>query len=529
MNFLPRSYAVRLLVLAVLLYLPGLGSRDFWAPVEPRYAEIARVMFARSEWLVPTVNGDLYTDKPILYFWLVLVASKIAGGVSEWTVRLPAAMGGVGLVLATYLFGRDFFSPRRGFIAGAVVGTAFRVLWEARWAHVDMLFVCLFAGAMLFAARSLFLRGSPSELLGAYALMGLATLTKGLIGIVLPALIGVLFIVVSRDWSLLRRLRIPAGLAVFLLVSAPWFLMVNAATEGRWLADFIYIHHVQRYTAGAGHRQPFYYYLTTLPVDFLPWTVLAVPALWAYRREPIREKPVLLFLVCWFAAVFGFFSLSDTKRDLYLLPLFPPVALLVASYIDDLAERRLPQDGLFRALVSPFSHLVWVTGAALPFVAWAVRPDALRAAIPAGAVLLVGGLGAAHSARARDAENLFRVVTLLMSSLLLTASAAAIPYLEQFKSRRPFSVEVRAMVPPAAPLLVYADTMNDFNYYTGREVIEVVRSPAEVEKLLSAPFPVYLLIKDRDLKKLGIPMEGRVVAGSAVGGTAWSLLKLGAR
>jgi 4-amino-4-deoxy-L-arabinose transferase-like glycosyltransferase len=68
---------------------------DFWAPVEPRYAEIARVMFAKGEWIVPTVNGDLYTDKPILYFWLVLLASQIGGAVNEWTVRLPAALGGV--------------------------------------------------------------------------------------------------------------------------------------------------------------------------------------------------------------------------------------------------------------------------------------------------------------------------------------------------------------------------------------------------------------------------------------------------
>jgi len=82
--------------------------------VEPRYGEIARVMFARNEWIVPTVNGDLYTDKPILYFWLVLLASKIAGAVNEWTVRLPATLGGTGLVLATYYFGRDFFSARIG-------------------------------------------------------------------------------------------------------------------------------------------------------------------------------------------------------------------------------------------------------------------------------------------------------------------------------------------------------------------------------------------------------------------------------
>ena len=90
-----RRYPLYLLLLCGVLFLPGLGARDFWAPVEPRYAEIARIMFAKGEWIVPRVNVELYTDKPILYFWLVLVASNIAGSVNEWTVRLPAALGGV--------------------------------------------------------------------------------------------------------------------------------------------------------------------------------------------------------------------------------------------------------------------------------------------------------------------------------------------------------------------------------------------------------------------------------------------------
>src|SRR5689334_14000619 len=102
------------------LFLFGLGWRDFWAPVEPRYAEIARVMFLKGQWLVPTVNGDLYTDKPIFYFWLVLIGAKIFGGVTEWTVRLPAALGGVGCVMATYLIGRDLIRSRVGFISAVI-------------------------------------------------------------------------------------------------------------------------------------------------------------------------------------------------------------------------------------------------------------------------------------------------------------------------------------------------------------------------------------------------------------------------
>ncbi len=264
-----QRYCLYLLLLGTLLFFPFLGARDFWAPVEPRYAEIARVMFIKREWIIPTVNGGLYTDKPILYFWLVLIVSKIAVSVNEWTVRLPSALGAVGVVVTTYAIGRDFFSRRVGFIAGAVLATSVRVIWEGRWAHVDMLFMFFFALSMYFAARAIFNKGSRNELLAAYALMALATLTKGLIGVVLPALILISFVAVRRDWRLLLEARLPWGILIFLLIAAPWFVLVYQATGGNWLKDVIFIHHIQRYTAGAGHRQPFYYYFTTLPLDFV--------------------------------------------------------------------------------------------------------------------------------------------------------------------------------------------------------------------------------------------------------------------
>ena len=178
-----------LCALTLLLFVTGLGGHDFWAPVEPRYAEIIRVMFAKGEWIVPTVNGELYTDKPILYFWLALIASKTAGHVNEWTVRLPAALGGIGFVLATYYVGRDFFSTRVGVIAAVLLATSMRVIWEARWAHIDMVFSLFFVLTIYFGGRSLLGKGKNYEILWAYMFMALAVLSKGLIGIVLPALV----------------------------------------------------------------------------------------------------------------------------------------------------------------------------------------------------------------------------------------------------------------------------------------------------------------------------------------------------
>ena len=528
----PASFNARgahvflLCLLTALLYFPALGARDFWAPVEPRYAEIARVIFIKGEWIVPTVNGSLYTDKPILYFWLVLIASKIFGVVTEWTVRLPAAMGGVGFVVATYLIGRDFFSARVGFYGAIILATSMRVIWESRWAHVDTLFCFFFVLSIYFAGRTLLRKCNPFEILLAYAFMALATLTKGLIGVVLPGFLFVAFVIAQRDWRLIAAAKLPLGIAIFSLVAAPWFYLVYQATDGKWLSDFIYIHHIQRYTAGAGHRQPVYYYFTTLPVDFLPWTIFAVPALFAYRSfRQAWADPLKRFFILWFLVVFIFFSISDTKRDLYLMPLLPTFALLVGNYLVDLASNRVSLSSIYRWLTMSFFSIVAIAGLTLPFAAWFLRNEMFFLLIPSSVVLALGGFLAVTFIRRRRPVLVLTAVASMMTLSVVTASVWIFPYLEQFKSHRAFSEEIKKMVPPATPLFVYADSMNDFNYYTEREAIPVLSSPLHVDKLIGRSEIGYLLVKERDLKRLPQISRERIVTSETIGNTTWSLVE----
>ena len=522
-----QNYSYCLLTLTLLVFFTGLGGRDLWAPVEPRYAEIIRIMFAKSEWVVPTVNGDLYTDKPILYFWLALIASKIAGGVSEWTVRAPAALGGIGFVLATYFTGRDFFSPKVGLIAGAILATSLRVIWEARWAHIDMLFGFFFLLTIYFGARALLGKGGKREILWSYVFMGLAVLSKGLIGVVLPALLLASFAIVRRDWHLLVNAKLQLGIPIFLLITAPWFYLVNSATDGRWLADFIYIHHLQRYTKGNGHRQPVYYYLTTLPVDFLPWTVFAIPAVLAYfpYRQLLQRPKALYFSLC-FLVVFLFFSLSDSKRDLYLLPLMPTLALLVGNYVVDLSENRIHESALYQWLSQSYFSAVAVIGLVAPIGAWLIGSEIFWISLPVALVLVIGGIVTVVFIRKRRPLEAITAVALLMASLAVSASIWILPYLNHFKSPRPFSMQVKRIVPPTMPLYIYADTMNDFNFYTDREKIPVLSSAGELKKVREQPTAGFLLIKEHDLKRLSELGRNGVVVQGSIGSEIWNLIAL---
>ena len=360
----------------------------------------------------------------------------------------------------------------------------------------------------------------------AYAFMGLAVLTKGLIGVVLPGLVFGAFMLVRRDWRMIVAAKLHLGIPIFLLVTMPWFYLVQQATDGRWLSEFIYIHHVQRFTAGAGHRQPVYYYLTTLPADFLPWTIFAIPALiarWPYRQA-LQDVSSQLCL-CWFLAILLFFTISDTKRELYLLPLLPTVALLVACYLDSLGAEPDAQGAYLRWLTAAFFALLALGAFLVPAAAWWLRPDALLPLLPAALVLTIGGALIAAYLLQRELRRAMVAIVALMTLSIVAAALWIFPYLENFKSPRAFALEIKRLVPASAPLYIYADTMHDFNYYAEREVIPVLTSPAVLEKLLESGQTGFLLVRERDFARLPMLSRTWVIASDGKGRMPWHLVE----
>jgi len=524
-----RYHVPFLLFFSLLLYLPFLGSRDLWAPVEPRYGEIARVMFTQGEWIVPAVNGELYTDKPILYFWLVLVFSHLAGAVNEWAVRLPSALSSVGLVAVVYLLGKDFFNRQAGLLAALVFATTARVLWEARWAHSDMTFVLFFTLSLRYLLHALHSSEENRRVLWAYLFMGLATLTKGFIGIVLPGLILSLLLVLGGDIKKLRGLKPVSGILVFLLTASPWFAAVTLRTEGTWMKEFFWTHHVQRFLSGLGHREPFYYYFLNFPLDFLPWSLFLIPAAIACYPQVRRiTRPVPLSLAVWFLAVWVFFSLSDTKRGLYLLPLYPPAALLLARYLLRLQEGEASGIRILDAILPLFFTTLWLAAISLPFAASWLQPELVTGSILFAFVMVLGTLLALRSLRRRDifASTFFLALTMLGG--MLCSSSLIFPVIDRYKSPRALAVEIGKKVAPADPLYIYADRMNDFNFYLKRQVIPVLSNPGELAQLAAKKSRPYLLIRERDLSRVrtGVDSRWELVIEGAIGGKKWQLLRL---
>src|ERR1700722_7252234 len=314
-NRLGRWAPVLLVFGAALLYLLRLGSVGLFDPTEGTYAEISREMLLLGNWLTPHFNFIPYFEKPPLLFWLNALAFR-AFGLSEFSARLSTALAAVAGVGFVYCIGRDLWSRRAGLAAGAVLTTSFGYFVFGRMILPDMLFVALLTAAFWGFSRLLLDEAPPrAALLVAYAAMGGTVLAKGLIGLVFPALSIGAFLLLTRDWRLLRRLKLVRGGAIFLLITAPWHALVAWKNPG-FLSFYFINEHLNRFL---GRRLPLDY--TSLPVAtylaltaawFCPWSVFlpaAIRRCWPRTLSGTRAERGSLLVLLWGGTVIGFFAL----------------------------------------------------------------------------------------------------------------------------------------------------------------------------------------------------------------------------
>ena len=390
-NFLPRLGAL-LLTLGVL-YFWGLGNHGLLEPDEGRYGEIPREMRETGNWTTPRLNYVKYFEKPALHYWLTAGAFQLLGE-TEFASRLVPALGSLGGAGLVALFGARLWGTRAGLAAGAVLGSS--LLWFAS-AHINITDMTLtFFLTLSLMGFFLGMRGSRWWLALFYGGAALATLAKGLIGVVLPGAVIFWWIVLTRRWEYLRRGFSLAGILLFFALAAPWFLTVSRANpEFPW---FFFVHeHFLRYTTMThGRFEPWWFFLPVLAAGLLPWTGMALTALGkALEKGELQrsEREDVLFLLLWFGVILAFFSFSRSKLVPYILPVLPPLALLTGWWLEG-----PPAPGRRRGLLwgVGFSSLLMLPLALAlgiyPFLQSEYDPSQLLAlGLPWG-VLLLGGV-----------------------------------------------------------------------------------------------------------------------------------------
>lgn len=485
-----------LLSLAVILGIPFLqflGRVPLIDPDEGRYAEIPREMLEKGDLITPTLNYVKYFEKPPLLYWLNAVSIWIFGQ-NEFAARLPSALCGLATVLATYLIARKLYDRRTALISAIMLGTSAGFVLQSRIILTDMLLTfCLTAalGAFIVASQREGRRSNPLPWYLFYLFCALAVLAKGLIGIVFPAGIIFFYLLLSKRWKLLAEMRFATGLLLFLAVTIPWFVAVSL--QNPEFPRFFFIHeHFERFTSTVhGRYQPIWFFLPVLLGTMLPWSFFIPGALgraWRDRRHD--EGRPGLYLLIWITVIFLFFSKSSSKLVPYILPIFPPLAMLIAHRISSLMEGRGRELKLAAIMLGTTLTILGLAGlgyARLPQTVSLVTDILPQLAVPlqrfvnhapqlsmaaclsVGLLFLLQGVGVLATTNRNPARML---TVICICSFLLEI---LIPYLimgaiAQSESPRDLALKARSLAGPDTRIVTFGP-MQAVSWYTGKRVM----------------------------------------------------------
>ena len=442
------------------LFFFGLAYFGLVGADEPRYAQVAREMWARHDWITPTLGGRPWLEKPPLYYWQAMLAYSIFG-VSDWAARLPSAVDATLMVAAIYLFLKRF---RPGFqLDGALMtASAAGVVGFARAASTDMPLAAMFTIALL-AWYGWYESESHRYLAAFYFFLGLGTLAKGPVALLLAAMIVMLFAAAKSDSRLLWRTIWVPGILLFLVVMLPWYIAVQVRNP-EFFRVFILQHNFARLGTNLYHHpEPFWYYVPVAALGLIPWTVFmaaswaeTIRVWWAERQEMLGSEDALnAFLVIWLAVPVVFFSVSQSKLPGYIVPALPAGTLLLAEYV-----RRRVTDDENPGIILIVLHSIVAASPIVPalmiqYVVLQHRIPWSKAAAISIAFAAVLAIGMTVTLRAQFGLRMLRFVTLVPVVLAVAAILRlGSPALDSTLSARPLASEISHLENKPLPLAV---------------------------------------------------------------------------
>lgn len=328
-------------VLIALFSIIWFGSLDFRPLIpsdEARYAEIAREMYVTGDWITPRYNGYKYFEKPPLQMWATSIVFEIFG-VGNWQARLWSALTGFLTIVFVGITSTKLFNSRVGWLSSIILASSPMWIIAGHLSSLDIALSSFLAAALCSLLLSQHSENSNTQrnwVWLCWAFMALAVLSKGLIGIVLPSLVLIFYCISIWDWKILNQIRIISGSLIFLIITAPWFVLVSIKNPE--FLEFFFIHeHFQRFAQNSHNRNgPIYFFIPLLLVGILPWVPQLPMAFMSAIKRTKNSYLVNRLLICWVVVIFVFFSISSSKLPGYIIPIFPAIAILIAKYLDSI-------------------------------------------------------------------------------------------------------------------------------------------------------------------------------------------------
>jgi 4-amino-4-deoxy-L-arabinose transferase-like glycosyltransferase len=357
-----------LIALAAIVYVGGAGIPALLDDADSFYAEVAREMNARHDWITPYANGLRFLEKPPLFYWLISISYKVFGAANAFTARLPTALAVTALVFVTFKIGKLVFGVRAGLLGGLALATSVGTFLFTMIILPDALFTLLLTLILYSFLRWQRADNKTAPLMWLYALAGLAVLARGLIGVIFPAAIILATLLFSgrlRDVTKLLSLK---GSLIFVFIAAPWHILIGLRNPGFFWFYFIN-EHVLRFL---GKRYPMDYGTVPLVPFWLlhlvwlfPWSIYLITLCRPrnFKRALSENNHAIVLPVVWALIILLFFSFS-TRLEYYTLPAFPALALLAGKQCASMWERKVRWPGIALASVGALIGIALIAAAA---------------------------------------------------------------------------------------------------------------------------------------------------------------------
>lgn len=461
---------ISLFLLTLAAYLLFNASIAVTDPVESNYALTAKEMFLSGDWLSPRIYGHYWYDKPAMIYWLIAACYKLFG-INEFAARFPAALFSALSVTLTYWFALEIYQNRRiAWLSALALATSLEFWLLAKMIITDAILFFFISLVLVSFYIGITRRGNQWYML-AGAAAGFAVLTKGPVGIVLPGLVILTYLLASRQLRALKQLLSPTAVIVFLVITLPWYIYMYAVHGQEFVYTFLGLHNFLRATVSEHpNDNHFYYYLVLFPVSLLPWTGVFIKELFLKGTKGSERNPHRLFLLLWPAVIIAFFTAMATKYPTYVFPALFPAALLTGWQLDKMICTANRKDWLWLTVPALVLFATFAAGGKLLKVTADVRLLYIVAAASILAILW-------YQCKGRiQAMPLVVVISVAITGLTLITSAV-IPYAD-LRSAKALSA---SLTQDGIVVGAVGDYPASAVFYSGKLVTRLVNDPLQLE------------------------------------------------
>ncbi|HEY2485939.1 MAG TPA: glycosyltransferase family 39 protein [Candidatus Binataceae bacterium] len=523
-------------LLTAILFFVRLGTRALWSS-EFRWAEIVREMITTHNYFWPTINGQVYYDKPLGSYWLILWSTWLTGAMNEAAARFPCAVAGLLAVILMMVLAARLYDRRTALLSGIVLATSFSFVFFSRHASAD---VETLTGEL--AALLLFLHHERHQdgwwVIALWVVMAITSLTKGLLGFVLPIMTIGVYCLLATGWTDLldylltgpisARIRwiidrnrwlfnwksvIAIALAAAIYY-APFSVLRHAEVSGKGL-HMVWRENVVRFFHPFDHRGPVYLYLYVIFALAAPWSALLPAALIeAHKRRTVGDEPARgdRFALVYFWATFVFFTISGSRRSYYLLPILPAVALLVARLlmVKEFRSRwarrllglgfgivALATVGAIVALLLPAGSLPWRLAALPPIL----DP------IVFGLAWILSVLGIVYAVSKYTPIRLGVSMAIIAYASMAYIYLFAMPAADAYRGEKPLALQVAKTLDGDLSHLAYFRTEEGLFYLKPRAPLPEYEHVADLIGAIHDHDIEWVLLRRKDLAAIAIPNQ----------------------